>query len=85
MYFQPLGVCTCSGLRSYALLQNTDDPYSHNNEFGIWALRWSSNGGEILAGTGDDSLYTYDLASNRVCARSGCFGPCGRPKSHRTI
>ena len=50
------------------VLQNTDDPYSHDNNFGIWALRWSSDGQQILAGTGDESLYLYDLASNRVRA-----------------
>ena len=47
-------------------VQNRDDPYSHAENFGIWALRWSSDGRELLAGTGNDSLYTYDAATSQV-------------------
>jgi len=28
---------------------------------GIWSLRWSSDNSEIVAGTGDNSLYVYDV------------------------
>ncbi len=47
-------------------MQNRDDPYSHGENFGIWALRWSTDGRELLAGTGNDSLYLYDVTTSQV-------------------
>ena len=47
-------------------MQNRDDPYSHGENFGIWALRWSTDGRELLAGTGNDSLYLYDVTTSQA-------------------
>ncbi|KAF2460418.1 WD40-repeat-containing domain protein [Lineolata rhizophorae] len=33
--------------------------------FGIWSLRFSGDGREIVAGTGDDSVYVYDVELQR--------------------
>ncbi len=35
--------------------------------FGIWSLRWSSDGAEVIAGTGDHSLYVYSMERQQVC------------------
>lgn len=40
--------------------------YDRHGGFGIWAVRWSADGREILAGTGDSSLYIYDLTEHKV-------------------
>ena len=49
---------------------------------GIWSLRWSADSREIIAGTGDQSLYIYDttqvggwLAAAAAAGpvRSGCL------------
>lgn len=37
--------------------------------FGIWSLRFSGDGGEIVAGTGDQSVYVYDLEAQRSILR----------------
>ncbi len=30
---------------------------------GIWSLRWATDNTEIVAGTGDNSLYIYDVTA----------------------
>lgn len=40
--------------------------YEH---FGIWSLRFSGDGREIVAGTGDNSVYVFDLESRRTILR----------------
>lgn len=37
--------------------------------FGIWSLRFSGDGGEIVAGTSDQSVYVYDLEAQRSVLR----------------
>lgn len=37
--------------------------------FGIWSLRFSGDGSEIVAGTSDQSVYVYDLESQRSILR----------------
>jgi len=37
--------------------------------FGIWSLRFSGDGGEIVAGTSDQSVYVYDLETRRSILR----------------
>ncbi|KAK5111877.1 hypothetical protein LTR62_004609 [Meristemomyces frigidus] len=37
--------------------------------FGIWSLRFSGDGGEIVAGTSDQSVYVYDLEAQRSILR----------------
>ncbi|KAK5164350.1 uncharacterized protein LTR77_010046 [Saxophila tyrrhenica] len=41
---------------------------SHGH-FGIWSLRFSGDGGEIVAGTSDQSVYVYDLEAQRSILR----------------
>jgi WD repeat-containing protein 23 len=37
----------------------------HSGHFGIWSLRFSGDGGEIVAGTSEHSVYVYDLEAQR--------------------
>ena len=37
--------------------------------FGIWSLRFSGDGNEIVAGTSDQSVYVYDLETRRSILR----------------
>jgi len=37
----------------------------NRGHFGIWSLRFSGDGNEIVAGTGDHSVYVYDLETQR--------------------
>lgn len=37
--------------------------------FGIFSLKFSTNGREIVAGSSDDSIYVYDLEANKVSLR----------------
>ena len=48
-----------------AMFFHADDEVTRSS-FGIWSLRWSPDGKEIIAGTGDSSLYIYDVESQRV-------------------
>ncbi|KAK4495542.1 hypothetical protein PRZ48_013874 [Zasmidium cellare] len=41
----------------------------HHGHFGIWSLRFSGDGGEIVAGTSDQSVYVYDLEARRSILR----------------
>lgn len=56
--------------------------------FGIWSLRFSGDGGEIVAGTSDQSVYVYDLEAQRSILRipghgddvnAVCFGDKASP------
>lgn len=56
--------------------------------FGIWSLRFSGDGGEIVAGTSDSSVYVYDLEAQRSILRipghsddvnAVCFGDKASP------
>lgn len=60
-------------------------PYSH---FGIWSLRFSGDGREIVAGTSDHSVYVYDIATRKSILRipghsddvnAVCFGDQNSP------
>ncbi|KAF3334570.1 LEC14B protein-like protein [Carex littledalei] len=44
-----------------------DDDYEHS--FGIFSIKFSKDGREIVAGTNDDSIYVYDLFANKVSLR----------------
>lgn len=48
-----------------AMFFHVEEEVTRSN-FGIWSLRWSPDGKEIIAGTGDSSLYIYDVESQRV-------------------
>ena len=41
----------------------------NRGHFGIWSLRFSGDGGEIVAGTSDQSVYVYDLEAQRSVLR----------------
>ena len=36
---------------------------------GIWSIKWSADSREIIAGTGDASLYVYDISAGKAVAR----------------
>ncbi|GAB7359597.1 hypothetical protein MBLNU230_g6781t1 [Neophaeotheca triangularis] len=40
-----------------------------SGHFGIWSLRFSGDGNEIVAGTSDQSVYVYDLETRRSILR----------------
>lgn len=42
---------------------------SRNGHFGIWSLRFSGEGDEIVAGTSDYCVYVYDLEAQRSILR----------------
>jgi WD repeat-containing protein 23 len=46
---------------------STDDIRGGSN--GIWSLKWSPDNKEIIAGTGDASLYIYDVAAGRTVVK----------------
>lgn len=50
-----------------AMLFHADDELTARSSFGIWSLRWSPDGREVIAGTGDSSLYIYDVEQQKVC------------------
>ena len=55
-----------------AMFFHADDEVTRTS-FGIWSLRWSPDGKEIIAGTGDSSLYIYDVESQRVWPLKICL------------
>ncbi len=48
----------------FDVMEERDSGYHHS--FGIWSLRWGSDGREIVAGTGDHSLYVYNIERQKV-------------------
>ena len=50
-----------------AMLFHADNELTARSSFGIWSLRWSPDGREVIAGTGDSSLYIYDVEQQKVC------------------
>ena len=44
--------------------EGSDDGFQRG--FGIWSLSWAANGQEVVAGTGDDSLYLYNMERQKV-------------------
>ena len=49
-----------------AMYFHADDEMTSRHNFGIWSLRWSPDGREVIAGTGDSSLYVYDVEQQKV-------------------
>ena len=37
--------------------------------FGIFSVKFSTDGRELVAGTSDDSIYVYDLNANKLSLR----------------
>jgi len=46
---------------------STDESRGGSN--GIWSLKWSPDNKEIIAGTGDASLYIYDVAAGKTVVK----------------
>jgi WD repeat-containing protein 23 len=66
----------------------TQNPRAHPNYFSIWSIRFSGDGREIVAGTGDDSVYVYDIERQQSVLRipghrddvnAVCFGDAYSP------
>ena len=62
--------------------------YMGGNGFGIWSLRFSGDGREIVAGTSDHSVVVYDLERRQAVLKLGnheddvnavCFGDTSSP------
>lgn len=59
-----------------------------HSHFGIWSIRFSGDGKEIVAGTGDHSVYVFDIERNESILRieghdddvnAVCFGDAASP------
>lgn len=59
-----------------------------HQRFGIWSIRFSGDGRELVAGTGSESIYVYDIESRRTVSRirgheedvnAVCFGDASSP------
>ena len=62
--------------------------YMSQSQFGIWSLRFSGDGREIVAGTSDCSIYVYDITTRQSILRieghkddvnAVCFGDQNSP------
>ena len=60
----------------------------HSSHFGIWSIRFSGDGREIVAGTSNNSVYVYDIEKRqsilRIPGHNGdvnavCFGDTSSP------
>lgn len=66
----------------------TRHPRGFHTYFGIWSIRFSGDGREIVAGTGDNSVYVYDIERRQSILRipghqddvnAVCFGDSQSP------
>ncbi|KAF1941516.1 WD repeat-containing protein-like protein 23 [Clathrospora elynae] len=66
----------------------THNPRGFQPYFGIWSIRFSGDGREIVAGTGDNSVYVYDIERRQSVLRipghqddvnAVCFGDSQSP------
>ncbi|KAF2022172.1 WD40 repeat-like protein [Aaosphaeria arxii CBS 175.79] len=66
----------------------TANPHGFHTYFGIWSIRFSGDGREIVAGTGDNSVYVYDIERQQSILRipghqddvnAVCFGDSQSP------
>ena len=62
--------------------------HAHASHFGIWSIRFSGDGREIVAGTSDHSIYVYDIEKRQSVLRipghnddvnAVCFGDTSSP------
>ncbi|KAF1354502.1 WD40 repeat-like protein [Lizonia empirigonia] len=65
-----------------------NNPRGFHTYFGIWSIRFSGDGREIVAGTGDNSVYVYDIERRQSVLRipghqddvnAVCFGDSQSP------
>ncbi|KAF2643397.1 WD40 repeat-like protein [Massarina eburnea CBS 473.64] len=75
-------------LLDFANMGRTNTPRGFHTYFGIWSIRFSGDGREIVAGTGDNSVYVYDIERQqsilRIPGHQGdvnavCFGDTQSP------
>lgn len=50
-------------------ITNRNPRYSNRHQFGIWSVRWSGDGRELVVGTNRQSIYVYDIESRRSVVR----------------
>lgn len=48
---------------------NDDDDSDDDAHFGIFSVKFSTDGREIVAASSDESIYVYDLAANKINVR----------------
>ncbi|CAI6335623.1 unnamed protein product [Periconia digitata] len=74
-------------LLDFANISN-HNPRTYHTYFGIWSIRFSGDGREIVAGTGDNSVYVYDIERQQTILRipgheddvnAVCFGDTQSP------
>lgn len=46
-----------------------DDEYHDDYTFGIFSVKFSTDGRELVAASSDDSIYVYDLIANTLNVR----------------
>lgn len=46
-----------------------DDDEEDDYSFGIFSVKFSTDGRELVAASSDDSIYVYDLAANKLNVR----------------
>lgn len=56
------------------LLQEIHDRLDFSDDdgdysFGLFSVKFSTDGRELVAGSGDNSIYVYDLQANRLSLR----------------
>lgn len=44
--------------------------------FGIFCIKFSTDGRELVAGTSDDAIYVYDLEANKLSLRISAHTVC---------
>jgi len=69
-------------------IESTRSRRNRYNHFGVWSIRFSGDGREIVAGTGDSSVYVFDIEKNESILRipghdddvnAVCFGDAASP------
>lgn len=45
------------------------DDIEGERSFGIFSVKFSTDGRELVAASSDDSIYVYDLAANKLALR----------------
>lgn len=48
---------------------NGEDDSDDDGHFGIFSVKFSTDGREIVAASSDESIYVYDLAANKINVR----------------
>lgn len=57
---------------------NGDEGYS----FGIFSVKFSTDGRELVAGSSDDSIYVYDIEQNKLSLQISAHAVCSQFEYH---